>query len=231
MLAQCLRSLDAQSDADFETVVVDNGSADGSVELLRRDHPRVLCVEAGENLGFAEGVNRGIDAAGGAWIATLNNDTVADPGFIEELRRAARAAPPGVGTIQARLVFKSAPDRTNSTGVVLFANGNARDRDFDAPVRADDAPSDVFCATAGAALYRRAMLDQAVVDKKLTPAERDADGQAEAWTTALPNSGLKSFLAARKGIVAPPPEPPAKTSGACALTDEQRTIARQMGVS
>jgi GT2 family glycosyltransferase len=160
MLEECLRSLGAQTDGDFETIVVDNGSTDGSVEMLGRDFPRVRRVETGENLGFAEGVNRGVEVAEGAWIATLNNDAVADPRWMAELRAVAKAAPPRLGMIQSRVVFKHQPGRTNSTGVLLFANGGAKDRDFDAPVRAGDREEEVFCPTAGAALYRRAMLEE-----------------------------------------------------------------------
>jgi hypothetical protein len=158
-LAECLRSLEAQTDRDFEAVVVDNGSTDGSLEMIRRDFPWVELEDAGENLGFAEGCNRGIVRSRGAWIATLNNDAVADARFVAELRTAARHATERVGMVQARLVFRERPSHTNSTGVVVEPNGVAYDRDFDAPLRASDEPEEIFCPTAGAALYRRAMLE------------------------------------------------------------------------
>jgi GT2 family glycosyltransferase len=158
-LAECLASLDGQTDRDFEIVVSDNGSTDGSIELVRERFPRVVLLENNANLGFAEGCNRGIERATGSWIALLNNDATAAPNWIEELRRAADAAGPRLGMLQSRLVFKQHPDRTNSTGVVLFKDGCAVDRDFDAPLRADDSFEEVFCITAGAGLYRRAMLD------------------------------------------------------------------------
>jgi GT2 family glycosyltransferase len=159
-LAVCLGALEAQTDRDFETVVVDNGSTDGSTELVRRDYSWVRLVETGENLGFAEGCNRGIEVARGAWIATLNNDTLADPGWIKALREVARGSLDRLGMLQSCVVFKKDPSRTNSTGVLLFTNGVARDRDFDGPRRANDPPGEVFCPTAGAALYRRAMLQE-----------------------------------------------------------------------
>jgi hypothetical protein len=155
----CLRSLEAQTYRDVEIIVVDNGSADDSVGVLRRDFPWVHLVEAGENLGFAEGVNRGLAVARGAWIATLNNDTVADARWLEELRAAAKQGDFKLGMVQSCVVFQHAPDRTNSTGVLLFDNGGARDRDFDEPLQPGFQGEEVFCPTAGAALYRRAMLD------------------------------------------------------------------------
>lgn len=78
---------------------------------------------------------------------------------------------------------------------------------------------------------RRAILAQGVTDKKITPAEKDADGQPEAWTTRLDTSALRSFMDSRKGIVAPPPAPPADKKGAGALTDAQKAIADQMGIA
>jgi hypothetical protein len=158
-LSECLDALAAQTDRDFETIVVDNGSVDGSIEHVRRAYPGVVLIEAGENLGFAEGCNRGIARATGVWIALLNNDANADPKWIAELRAQARAGGPDLGMLQSRVVFKQRPDRTNSTGVLLFPDGRACDRDFNAAVRPDDQLEEVFCTTAGAGLYRREMLD------------------------------------------------------------------------
>jgi len=159
-LAECLESLEKQTDQEFGTVVVDNGSVDGSIELVRERFPGVTLIENHENVGFAEACNRGIEQAQGAWIALLNNDATAAPNWIEEQRKAARAGGDRLGMLQSRLVFKQRPDRTNSTGVVLFKDGTARDRDFDADFRPDDDVEEVFCTTAGAGLYRRAMLEE-----------------------------------------------------------------------
>jgi hypothetical protein len=159
-LAECLQSLREQTDDEFEVVVVDNGSTDGSVKLVRQRFPGAVLVEAGENLGFAEGCNRGLAASSGAWIALLNNDAVADRYWIEQLRATARAATPRLGMIQSRILFKHRPERTNSTGVLLFRNANIVDRDFDRPRRDQDEATEVFCVSAGAALYRRQMLEE-----------------------------------------------------------------------
>lgn len=159
-LSECLDALAKQTDRDFETIVVDNGSVDGSIEHVREAFPWVVLVENGENVGFAEGANRGIMRARSEWIALLNNDANAHPEWIAELRKYAREGGPRLGMLQSRLVFKQQPNRTNSTGVVLFGDGTARDRDFDVAFRPEDAVEEVFCTTAGAGLYRRAMLDE-----------------------------------------------------------------------
>ncbi len=159
-LLACLASLEAQTDREFHTVVVDNGSEDGSLQMIAARFAWVEVVDTGQNLGFAEGTNRGILAAHADWIATLNNDTVADPRWIEVLRSTAQAGDDRLGMIQSRLVFMQHPDRTNSTGVLLYTTGWAEDRDFDVPLRSDDRPEPVFCTTAGAGLYRSSMLEE-----------------------------------------------------------------------
>lgn len=158
-LHACLDSLAAQTDRDFQTLVVDNASADASLAVLAR-YDWVEVIETGANLGFAEGCNQGLARATGEWIATLNNDTVADRGWIAALKVAARAATPDIGMLQSRMVFRDDHSRINSTGLQLYTDGTAADRDFDRPVSEDPlGDAEVFCPTAGAALYRRSMLE------------------------------------------------------------------------
>src|SRR5262249_49648988 len=88
-LEGCLASLYTQEDRQLDIIVLDSGSHDGSAELVRRAFPAVKLVETGENLGFAEGCNRGIREATAPWIFVLNNDTRLDKNAIAELRAAA----------------------------------------------------------------------------------------------------------------------------------------------
>jgi GT2 family glycosyltransferase len=159
-LAECLESLRAQTSPAAQVIVVDNGSTDGSAEMVRRRFPEVHLLEPGANLGFAQACNLGIEAATGEWIAILNNDAVAEPAWLAELEAAVHRGGPELGSLQSRVLFKQKPDRTNSTGIVLFRNGHARDRDFDVLARPEDHEEPIFCPTASAALYRRAMLDE-----------------------------------------------------------------------
>ncbi len=95
MLAACLQGLRSQTlpRGDFEVVVVDNGSGDGTETWLRAAHPDISVVREERNLGFAEANNRGAAAARGEWLVLLNNDAVAEPRFLECLERAAAASP------------------------------------------------------------------------------------------------------------------------------------------
>jgi GT2 family glycosyltransferase len=158
-LRECLASLRQQSHGDLEIVVVDNGSTDGSADMVAREFPHCRLLRQIENLGFAEGCNRGIDASTSEWVAMLNNDTVADAAWAHGLVDAAETAPPDCGMLQSLLLFKDRPDTINSTGLELTRRGGGRDRDVNRPrAAAVQAPEDLFCVTAGAAAYRRTML-------------------------------------------------------------------------
>lgn len=158
-LRACLTSLREQTHRDLETIVVDNGSADGSADMVASEFPGVVLLRQSDNLGFAEGCNRGIEASHGDWVAMLNNDAVAEPGWAAALVAAAEKAPPDCGMLQSLLLYQARPGIINSTGAELTYSGGGRDRDGNMPRDAVSPAVDVFCPTAGAAAYRRRMLD------------------------------------------------------------------------
>ncbi len=89
LLESCLESLNRQTLSDFEIIIVDNGSTDGTVEWLTENHPGIICIGLEDNIGFSGGVNRGIHRADGSEIVLMNNDTVAEPTWLEALHEAA----------------------------------------------------------------------------------------------------------------------------------------------
>jgi GT2 family glycosyltransferase len=86
VIRDCLRSIyDGTHATNFEVVVSDNGSVDGSVEFIRKHYPEVRIVENQQNLGFARGNNAGIRASRGEYILILNPDTIIRDGALDKL--------------------------------------------------------------------------------------------------------------------------------------------------
>ena len=103
LLEPCLRSLPAAvGGLRTQVVVVDNGSTDGSADRLARDFPSVELIRSPVNLGYARGVNRGLAATSGRWVALLGSDTEAAPGSLERLVQFLRDEP-RCGAVAPRL--------------------------------------------------------------------------------------------------------------------------------
>jgi len=92
-LAGCLDSLRLQTYSDLEVVLVDNGSADGSLAFLRDNYPEVRVIRFEHNTGFSVSVNRGITESRGEFVALLNNDTIVEATWLMELVRALQEHP------------------------------------------------------------------------------------------------------------------------------------------
>lgn len=159
-LGPCLRSLRGQSFKDFKTIIVDNGSADGSIDYLRSEFPEVEIVALPKNVGFASGMNAGIRAARGEFIAALNNDTEAHPDWLMKMVEAMDANPEysifasKIMDFKRRDVFDSLGDGYRRSGLAF--NLATERRDDGSIVE----PFEVFGACAAACFYRRAMLDE-----------------------------------------------------------------------
>jgi GT2 family glycosyltransferase len=159
-LDDCLGSLAGQTLRNFEVVLVDNGSTDGSAAYVRETYPWVRVMELPENVGFSEGNNRGLVECKGDFIITLNNDTKVEPEFLAELTKAAEDDPQ-VGMVAAKMLNFYETGRIDSVGIRVTTAGLGVNRGVGETDRGQyDAPGEVFGACAGAALYRRAMLDE-----------------------------------------------------------------------
>ncbi len=159
LLEECLTSLAKQTDQDFEIIVVDNGSSDHSVEFLATNFPQVRVIPLERNMGFAIACNTGIRQAKGDRIVLLNNDTSQDEHWLEELNTALDQHPE-VGFCASKMLNYWKPSIIDTAGDNLgVARGFKRGHQQpDGP--AYNKQEYIFAACAGAAIYRRQMLDQ-----------------------------------------------------------------------
>lgn len=155
-LAECLMALCRQEPGtpEFEIIVVDNGSTDGSTHLLVELWPDVRKILLKENTGFCHAVNLGIQAADSPYVILLNNDTKAGPGFVKGLYRAIEKDE-GIFSVSAKMLMWDRPELVDDAGDYYCALGWAFGRGKGKPAERYGKPVQVFSACGGAAIYRR----------------------------------------------------------------------------
>lgn len=117
-LGDCLSSILAMDYPNFEVVMVDNGSTDGSVEFVRQNFPAVHVAETGSNLGYARGFNAGLEYAAvrdAAYFLIMNNDTVIDRGALSALVETAQTCE-RAGFVSGKIYFYDQPDILQTVG-------------------------------------------------------------------------------------------------------------------
>ena len=123
-LQACVDSLSRQSFGDFEAVVADNASTDGSVARLRLPDARFRVAPMGANLGFAAANNRVAQGSSATFLATLNPDAEADPAWLEALVAAAASQPQAAAFGSLQLSLEDA-GRLDGVGDVWHVAGLA----------------------------------------------------------------------------------------------------------
>lgn len=160
LLKACLDSLSKQTARDFEIIVVDNGSSDGSAGMVERDFPRVRLIRNEENLGFCAANNQGIRAAAGEFVALLNNDAEAAPGWLDALVHALDARPE-YGMAASKILVWEDAGRIDKAGHLIYPDGQNRGRGSGEADRGQyDRVEDTLWPDGCAALYRKKMLDE-----------------------------------------------------------------------
>jgi len=117
-LPDCLESLSKIDWLNYEVVVVDNGSTDGSIAFIRQNHPDTILIENQKNLGFAAACNQGIKWAfehSADFILLLNNDTVVGPDFLTRMMGVFREL--RIGIVGAKIYYYNQPNK------IWFAGG------------------------------------------------------------------------------------------------------------
>ncbi len=164
LLAACLRSLARQRGVSFEVVLVDNGSEDGSVEMVEREFAAcpfpLRLIKNNENRGFCAANNQGIAAARGAFVALLNNDAEADPGWLAALRRAFEGRPE-IGMTASKILVYEEPGKIDKAGHLIYPDGQNRGRGSGEPDLGQyDEPEETLWPDGCAAMYRKELLEQ-----------------------------------------------------------------------
>ena len=156
-LEDCLRSVFAQTIENQEVIVVDNGSTDGSLEYLK-SYPGVRTIAMDQNYGFCGAVNAGIKAADSEYVILLNNDTEVEENFAEELLKAIKSDEK-IFSCSSKMVQFQDRTRMDDAGDYYCALGWAFGRGKNGLVEHYDQPAEIFAACAGAAIYRKKMLE------------------------------------------------------------------------
>ena len=152
LLERCLESLESQT-LEHQVTVVDNGSRDDTVAVVRERFPNVHLVELERNYGFAAAVNRGVERGAGQFVVLVNNDVECDPPFLEQL--VAPFEEERVGMV-AGLLLRPGREAIDGYGVECDATLAAYPRFADAPYPGTQVHDDgLLGPSGGAAAYRR----------------------------------------------------------------------------
>ena len=191
-LTDCLQSLSEQTFRDFEVIVVDNGSTDRSLGILKNDFPWVKVIALEKNTGFARANNIGFEASSAKYAVTLNNDTITDHGWLEALYKSAEADG-RIGMVASKIFLGREGSEIDSAGLLLYPDGMSRQRGHGETDQAQfDAIREVLFPSACAALYRREMLQEiGFFDEDFFSYCEDAD------------LGLRGILANWKAVLSP----------------------------
>jgi GT2 family glycosyltransferase len=158
-LKKCLPSIFRQHYPDYDVIVVDNASTDGSIEFLVREFPQLIVVRNKENLGYTGANNVGFKQATGKYVAVLNPDTEVEPNWLEELvialeedQFAAMATP--------KILLMDNPEKINACGNDITFTGLTFCRGLDQQAESYLEPEFVSAVSGAAFVIRRCILDQ-----------------------------------------------------------------------
>lgn len=118
-LKDCFDSIKKQSypRKQYEVMLLDNASSDDSIEFVSKHYPDVVIVKSPTNVGFSGGMNLGMRKSKGEYMILLNNDTILDPHWLEELMKVAHDKK--AGAVTSKLMFLKKKGVINNAGSML----------------------------------------------------------------------------------------------------------------
>ena len=158
-IGNCLESLRKQNKVSFDIVLVDNGSTDNSVSIVKGDYPEVEVISLPENTGFCGAVNVGIRNSKTKYVILLNNDTEVETNFVAEMVKSINAHPHAFSCAAKMLQYQQR-DLIDDAGNLYNALGWAYALGKGKFERSYAKERKVFSACAGAAIYRRELLNK-----------------------------------------------------------------------
>ena len=159
-IRDCLESLKCQDFKDFDVLVVDNASEDGSADIVGNEYKEVTLKRLSQNFGFSRAANEGLKiCASSDYVLLLNADTRVDRGFVGAMYRAV-SADERIFSASAKMLQMKAPDRIDGAGDLYCALGWAFARGKGKSRERYKKPCDVFASCGGAAIYDRRKLDE-----------------------------------------------------------------------
>ena len=158
-IRDCMDSLYKQEDISFEILVVDNGSKDGSLEILKKEYVDAKVIALEENTGFCHAVNVGIQNSGTPYVILLNNDTVVKPGFVEALQEAIEESE-RIFSVSSMMLSMADESRIDDAGDGYSMLGWAYARGKGKPAARYEKRAKVFAACGGAAIYRKEVFEK-----------------------------------------------------------------------
>ena len=153
-MESCLASLQEQTCKNFEILVVDNASSDGSVEYMKGHYPEIKVIALDKNYGFSRAVNVGIKHSRTPFVILLNNDTTVDPHYVEEMLKAIEKSPK-IFSVSSKMIQMYHPELIDSAGDLYTILGWGVCRGSGRPISNYTETDEIFTACAGAAIYRR----------------------------------------------------------------------------
>jgi GT2 family glycosyltransferase len=158
-LDACLSAVAAQRGVIAETILVDNGSTDGTVNHVRSRYPSVRLVPLAKNQGFAAGTNAGVREARGRFVALLNNDTVPEPGWLQALVAGVNESERFL-LATSLIVYMDDPQVIDSAGDGLFFAGGAFKRHHGERIERAGEGTEVFGVCGAACLMPRRVFEE-----------------------------------------------------------------------
>lgn len=157
-IEECIESVISQSYTNWEIIVMDNNSTDGSIDLLKK-YPFVQLIESKENCGFAKGNNIAIEHSKGEFIALLNNDAKADPNWLESLLYNLKQNPQ-LGSCGCKIISYYDSQIMDSAGLLINISGMSRGRGRNESINGYNTSERILIPSGCAVMYRRSALNE-----------------------------------------------------------------------